>query len=138
MSAPADAEGFRVTDRRRRAEESDEPCFTPRAQASEASESRAAGTTLADDAVRRPRADERSLVGLFVMLAGTAAAALGAPDPVTGETHWDPPQAATVIDLLALLRERTEGHRTSEESHVLDELVYDLQLRYVEVTKRSG
>jgi hypothetical protein len=36
------------------------------------------------------------------------------------------------------LREKTESHRTAEETQVLDELVYDLQLRYVEATKQSG
>ena len=34
--------------------------------------------------------------------------------------------------------EKTEGHRTHEESQVLDEVLYDLQLRYVAATKRSG
>ena len=43
-----------------------------------------------------------------------------------------------IVFLLLLLRERTEGHRTPEETQVLDELIYDLQLRYVEVMKRFG
>ena len=77
-------------------------------------------------------------MGLFVMLGSTGAVALGSPDPVTGETQRDPVQAAAMIDLLLLLRERTEGHRTPEETQVLDELIYDLQLRYVEVMKRFG
>jgi hypothetical protein len=40
--------------------------------------------------------------------------------------------------MLVLLRKRTEGNRTAEESQVLDELIYEVQVRYVEVMKRSG
>ena len=47
-------------------------------------------------------------------------------------------QAGEVIDLLMLLRERTEGHRTAQETRVLEDLLYDLQLRYVEVKRQSG
>jgi hypothetical protein len=47
-------------------------------------------------------------------------------------------QAAELIDLLLLLREKTEGNRSPEETQVLEELMYDLQLRYVAATKRSG
>lgn len=138
MSVRGDEEGFKVTDRRRRSGEPEEPRVGSRRQASAAPDDRAAGPSVTGDAWRRPAEEPRSLVGLFVMLGTTAAAALGAPDPVTGETHHDPAHAAAVIDLLGLLRERTEGHRTPEETEVLDGLIYDLQLRYVQVTKRSG
>ena len=73
------------------------------------------------------------------MLASSAAAMMGeAPDPITGEVHHDLTQAAELIDLLLLLREKTEGNRTPEETQILDEILYDLQLRYVAATKRSG
>ena len=72
------------------------------------------------------------------MLATDALIALGeTPDPVTGERHRELPHAAAVIDLLALLREKTEGHRSVEETKTLDELIYDLQLRYVGAAKSS-
>src|SRR5215831_16650773 len=81
---------------------------------------------------------ERSLAGLFMMLASSAVVALGnAPDPLTGQRQVDLAQAADAIDLLILLREKTEGHRSPEESRILDEVLYDLQLRYVHATKRS-
>ena len=81
---------------------------------------------------------ERSLVGLFMMLAGFALAALeGVRDPASGQGHRDPQQAAELIDTLMLLRERTEGRRTPEETRMLDELLYDLQLRYVRAKATS-
>src|SRR5204863_6733496 len=63
---------------------------------------------------------ERSLVGLFMMLASSAVVSLGdAPDPLTGQRRRDLENAADAIDLLALLREKTEGHRSPEETQVL-------------------
>ena len=112
-------EGFRVTDRRRRDTEV---------------EARPAPT------VPPPGpAPARSLAGLFMMLASSAVVSMGeVADPVTGRRHDDLDQAAEIIDLLVLLREKTEGHRSAEESQVLDELVYDLQVRFVNARKRAG
>jgi hypothetical protein len=74
-----------------------------------------------------------------MMLGSSALLALGeAPDPMTGQRQRDLPAAAEVIELLLLLREKTEGRRSPEESQVVDELLYDLQLRYVNATRRSG
>jgi len=72
-------------------------------------------------------------------LATEAVVALGdVPDPATGERRRDVAAAAEAIDLLLLLRQKTEGNRTPEETNVLDELLYDLQLRYVRATKSAG
>jgi hypothetical protein len=139
MSGPEAEEGFKVTDRRRRPQGPDAAPRAPVSETTSAAASGSPGGSHERTGPREPRADDdRSLVGLFVMLGTTAAVALGSPDPVTGESQRDPVQAAAMIDLLVLLRERTEGNRTPEETQVLDELIYDLQLRYVEVMKRSG
>lgn len=136
---PAESEeGFRVSDRRRRAEAEDAaPSHAPQAEHPNVlppSAPTPPGAERPD-----PVAGERSLAGLFVMLAGSAAMALGeAADPMTGQVHRDLDQATDLIDLLLLLREKTEGNRTPEETQILDEILYDLQLRYVSATKRSG
>jgi hypothetical protein len=124
--SPDDCEDiFKVTDRRRR-QDADDP---PRTGAA------------SDEPPTPPESGtpgERSLAGLFMMLASSAVVALGhAPDPLTGQRQTDLVQAADAIDLLVLLREKTEGHRSGDESRILDELIYDLQLRYVHVTKQS-
>lgn len=87
-----------------------------------------------------PDADgEASLAGFFMMLASSAVVALGEEaDPITGRRQHDPAQAAEIIDLLVLLRKKTEGNRTADETQVLEELIYDLQVRYVEAMKRPG
>jgi len=139
--APGEPEDtFKVTDRRRRrdAEEPTRPPAStpesPRAVQSSAGPSAAPPSAPADPM----SGPERGLAGLFMMLASSAVVALGdAPDPMTGQRQTDLAQAADAIDLLLLLREKTESHRSGEESQILEELIYDLQLRYVRVTKRS-
>src|SRR5213593_4269671 len=129
MAEPPD-EGFRVTDRRRR-----DTIEAPGAS-SAPSPPRPAATFSPEGLHDAP--DPRNLVGLFVMLATEAVIALGdAPDPVTGQRQRELPHAAGVIDLLTLLRDKTEGHRSAEETRTLDDLVSDLQLRYVEAAKSS-
>jgi len=74
-----------------------------------------------------------------MMLGSSALMALGETDPTTGQRgQLDLPMAAEVIDVLALLGEKTEGRRSADETQVLDELLYDLQMRYVSVTKCPG
>lgn len=129
-------EGFKVTDRRRR--DDDAPPRHETTSPHSAPRVGAAGE-LASAAEASARVDERNLGGLFMMLGTEVVIALGdAPDPGTGELQRDLGHAAEVIDLLLLLREKTEGNRTSEETQVLDELLYDLQLRYVRATKSAG
>ena len=124
MAAPTD-EGFKVTDRRRR----DEPPARQDAPPPE---------TAAGQPSPCPP-EKRTLADLFLMLATEAVVALGdAPDPVTGQQHRALPQAAEMIDLLLLLREKTEGNRTTDESQILEDVLYDLQLRYVRATKSGG
>ena len=125
--------GFQVRDRRHRPEED-------RASPVEARREPTAGrpAPAAPPAGGPAGPQERSLIGLFMMLGSLALAGLeGVPDPSTGQTHSDPSQAAEVIDILMLLREKTEGHRTAEEGRVLEELIYDLQIRYVRASRPS-
>ena len=72
-----------------------------------------------------------------MMLAQSAMMALGeAPEPGMGQPRANPQEAAALVDLLVLLREKTEGNRSPEENEVIGELIYDLQLRYINLTKR--
>ena len=41
-------------------------------------------------------------------------------------------QAKFTIDTLQILKDKTEGHLTDEESKYLDTIIYDLRMRYVE------
>ena len=43
------------------------------------------------------------------------------------------PMARQTIDILEILEAKTRGNLDSEESHLLESLLYELRLRYVEV-----
>jgi len=74
-----------------------------------------------------------------MMLATEALIALGeAPDPVTGQQQRELTHASALIDLLSLLRDKTQGHRSAKETGTLEDLIYDLQLKYVKAAKSSG
>ena len=134
MSAPEPEAGFKVTDRRRRdsVEDPSPLLATPGAPVDRQP------PTAATAGIEADTEEEASLSALFMMLANSAVVALGEPDPATGRRHHDPAQAAEIIALLQLLRTKTEGNRTVEETQVLEELLYELQVRYVEAMKQSG
>jgi hypothetical protein len=71
----------------------------------------------------------------FVLsLAHTAAVHFGdVADPVSGQTmEVNLPAAQQMIDILALLEEKTRGNLTVEERQLIDQLLYELRMRYVE------
>lgn len=80
-----------------------------------------------------------SFVAFLYSLAGSAAVHFGdVPDPVSGEKR--PPnleQAAHVIEVLSLLEVKTKGNLTAEERQFLEQVLYELRVRFVAV-KGSG
>ncbi len=85
-----------------------------------------------------PQAAESTFTDLVLMFGTTALLHLGvAPDPVSGEKKLDLCQARQVIDLLVLLKEKTAGNLTAEESSVLDNVLHDLRMRYLDAVRRA-
>jgi hypothetical protein len=81
-----------------------------------------------------------SFAAFVLSLAHTAAVHFGdIPDPVTGQPgEANLPAAQQMIDILALLEEKTRGNLTAEERQLLDQLLYELRLRFVEASKAAG
>jgi hypothetical protein len=74
----------------------------------------------------------------FILSLGSSAFVhLGdAPHPETGQAAApDLALAQQTIDLLAMLKEKTKGNLTDEEEKVLDHMLLDLRLRFVEKSK---
>ena len=80
---------------------------------------------------------EVSFVAFLFSLASNAAVHFGdLPDPITSETR--PPDleaAAQLIDIIAMLEQKTRGNLTTEERQLLDQVLYELRLRYVDAKK---
>ncbi len=79
-----------------------------------------------------PPAGPVDFSGFLMSLASAAMVHLGEPlpDGRTAPVHL--PHAQEMIDLLALLEEKTRGNLTPAESSLLANLLYTLRLRYVE------
>ena len=57
-------------------------------------------------------------------------------DPQTGaKAEPDLTLASQTIDTLAILEEKTRGNLEPEEQHLLESLLYELRMRFVEVGK---
>jgi uncharacterized protein DUF1844 len=93
---------------------------------------------VADDAAEdEDDAQPVTFIGFVLSLAHTAAFHFGdVPDPATGRNgEANVGAAKQLIDILALLEEKTRGNLSAEERQLLEQLVYELRLRYVEATK---
>lgn len=72
-------------------------------------------------------------------LALQASIALGAaPNPATDKKEENRPQAKFLIDTLAMLREKTKGNLTREESALLENVLYELRMQYVSGAGNKG
>jgi hypothetical protein len=76
--------------------------------------------------------------GLLLSLGTQAAMLLGGGDPEEGGPPPDPEGARAFITLLEVLQEKTQGRRTAEEDRVLETLLYQLRLEYVNRTQVKG
>jgi hypothetical protein len=73
---------------------------------------------------------------LFILsLAASAEIHLGLMPPPGADTPGPPNlvEASHLIELLAMLREKTQHNLDESEEQLLDSVLYDLRLRYVEV-----
>ena len=78
-----------------------------------------------------------TFIGFVLSLAHTAAVHFGdIPDPTTGQTsEANVPAASQMIEILSLLEEKTRGNLTAEERQLLDQILYELRLRFIEAQK---
>lgn len=137
--------GFKVEDRRRfsqsgesrgevgRADESDDTGVERSAKtAGEGDTEASSRATSSHDAVGR----EITFSSFAFGLASQALMLLGlAPDPASGVVHKDLAQAQDLIDILAMLEEKTRGNLDEDEAHMMEEMLYELRMQYVRETR---
>lgn len=58
-----------------------------------------------------------------------------APSPEGGKSAPNLPLARQTIDLILLLEQKTQGNLSGEEERLMSQVVYDLRMRYIEVSK---
>ena len=163
MADPKQDEGFKVVDRRLFTEEGElrkeaveqerreEEASAKKAQNPPPSKAQASGpevpgnTGLADEFGAAASADKeeippsRNFQMLVDFLTRNAAAMLGGmADPRTGQAFLDLEGAREMIDMLDVLREKTEGNLAKADEDLLIEVAGSLKLTYLELSKAAA
>jgi len=85
-----------------------------------------------DAGEQTPPLPEVNFSSLILSLSSSSLFHLGeVPDPQTGEKKKDLPLAKHSIDIIAMLKEKTEGNLTDEEQKFIESVLTDLRWRYV-------
>ncbi len=92
-----------------------------------------------DNDEEMPGADEpASFVNFLSTLATNAAASLGAvPHPATGKRSLDLDTGKYWLDVLAMIRDKTKGNLHPKEDRLLEGLLADLRLQYVQLVRAT-
>ncbi|HEY3356430.1 MAG TPA: DUF1844 domain-containing protein [Polyangia bacterium] len=133
---PQEEKGFKVTDRRavvgEPREEPPAPPEAPPPPRATGAPPRAAGAS-ARPAAPLPAIDFATFV---LSLTTNAFYHLGEmPRPDTDTTERNLPLAKQSIDIIAMLQDKTRGNLTEDEAQLLENLLYDLRIKYVQATK---
>ena len=134
--------GFKVEDRRRFSETGEartsqaEPAESPPAAAE-----RPPQPTASEGAPEQREGGSFPITfSTFVLSLSTQALAhLGEiPSPIDNRTSVDLPAAKQMIDILGILQDKSKGNLDSSESGLLENVLYDLRLKYVERVRRRS
>lgn len=130
MSDPEEEKGFKVTDKRRVTLNNQE-MESPRGELPPKTD---------HDLNKKEEGLQRIDFSTFILSLGSSALILlgEIEDPVNREKHQDLSQAREMIDLLAMLEEKTKGNLSKEEEALLTNLLFDLRMKYVEKTRKSS
>ncbi len=129
--ADDDKSGFKVTDKRR---------FTGEGEAREGAAQSSEQPRTTDE---RQKAEEGKqeippidFPTFILSLASSAQVHLGLiPNPVSGKPEKNLGLAKQTIDILAVLQEKTKGNLAKEEDRLLEGILYDLRMKFVELNK---
>ncbi|HQI82008.1 MAG TPA: DUF1844 domain-containing protein [Deltaproteobacteria bacterium] len=75
---------------------------------------------------------------LVMSFASAAMISMGrVPEPATGTIHRDLATAQQNIDILTLLQEKTRGNLNADEERLMDQILYELRMSFVEAMKEG-
>ena len=82
---------------------------------------------------------ELTFAAFLWSLSEQALAALGeVPDPSSGQVSRDLTMAQQMIDIIAMLRDKTRGNLDPHEQALLKEILSSLQMKYVELARQPN
>jgi hypothetical protein len=59
------------------------------------------------------------------------------PNPLGGKSETDVPVAKQMIDILGMLQEKTRGNLDAGEERLVEDILFDLRMKYVEAVKKK-
>jgi hypothetical protein len=136
----SEGKGFTIQDRRRFSPDTGEA----REDAPESGGSSKADTTVTQAASEAPGQSRQETLpeinfSTFVISLSTQALMhLGEiENPLSGKVETDVPVAKQMIDILGMLQGKTRGNLDAGEDRLMEDILYDLRMKYVEAVKRK-
>lgn len=121
-----DSSGFKVSDKRRFDEEGRERGEVESKRNEDAEKNPSSASP----------AHEIDFSTFVLSLATSAQVHLGMiPNPATGKQDSDPVLAKQTIDIIGILEEKTRGNLSEDEKKLIDHLLYDLRIQYLQHKK---
>ncbi len=136
MTKEQEDQGFRVTDKRGFREDGD--ARTPEDAAK--TEEKSAGSQPSSDQTSSQELPPRTPIDFssYVISYYTNGCVLlgEVPNPYTKKKEEDLEGAQYIIDLLSMLEEKTKGNLSNEEKKLLEDVLYELRMRFMAKTNR--
>jgi uncharacterized protein DUF1844 len=135
-----EGKGFTVQDRRRFSPETgdarqDSPESPSPADQGTTEAAHAAETATGD---RHEALPEINFSTFIISLSTQALMHLGEiPNPLSGNEERDVPVAKQMIDILGMLQDKTRGNLSTGESKLMEDILFDLRMKYVEAVKKK-
>jgi hypothetical protein len=89
--------------------------------------------------VENPEDRGATFIDFLLWLATMAAVQFGdLPDPVSGQpVEPNVPAAGHLVEVIGMLQEKTAGNLAPEEAKLLDDLLYELRMRFVQAQQNE-
>jgi len=134
-----EGKGFTVQDRRRFSPDTGEVRKDAPEESDRATQNTPQGETIAGGATeaRQEAAPEINFSTFVISLSTQALMHLGEiADPLSGKVETDVPVAKQMIDILGMLKDKTRGNLNASEGQLMEDILFDLRMKYVEAVKK--
>jgi hypothetical protein len=134
---PIEGKGFTVQDRRRFSPETGEAREDAPEPAAPAADRAPESESRTETGPREEPLPEINFSTFVISLSTQALVHLGEiANPVSGKVGMDVPVAKQMIDILAMLKDKTRNNLNASEDRLMEDILFDLRMKYVEAVKK--
>jgi hypothetical protein len=136
-----EGKGFTVQDRRRFSPETGEAREEASSQASASADPSEPAPEASGSQAGQPSHEALPEINFSTFVIGLSTQALmhlgEMASPMSGKVEPDVPGAKHMIDILGMLREKTHGNLSASEDRLMEDVLFDLRMKYVEAVKKQ-